>query len=66
MLTAPPNTWKTCPVMLCASSAHSATTTGVLLRASSGSKPSPSGGRSNADSVMRVRAFGAMQLTVTP
>ena len=39
-LIAPPQTWKTWPVMFCASSAHSATTSGDMFDGSSGSKPS--------------------------
>ena len=66
MFTAPPKTWKTCPVIPCAASAQSATTIGVLFAGASGSKPPSPDGSSNADSVMRVRAFGAMQFTVTP
>src|SRR5581483_4766288 len=65
-LTAPPQTWKTWPVIFCASSAQSATTTEETFSGSSGSQPWPRAPRSNVSSVMRVRAFGARQLTVTP
>ena len=66
MLTAPPKMWNTWPVIPCASSEQSATTIGELFAGASGSNAPSSSGSSNADSVMRVRAFGAMQLTVTP
>ena len=65
-LIAPPQTWKTWPVMPCASSAQSATTSGDMFAGSSGSKPSPGRPCRRSSSVMRVRAFGARQLTVTP
>src|SRR5581483_1832251 len=65
-LIAPPQTWKTCPVIPCASSADSATTSGDMFAGSSGSKPSVGALTSNVSSVIRVRAFGARQLTVTP
>src|SRR2546430_5336038 len=64
--TAPPQTWKTWPVMPCASSAQSATTTAETFAGSSGSKPSGGALIWNVSSVIRVRAFGARQLTVTP
>jgi len=65
-LIAPPQTWKTWPVMCCASSALSATTSGDMFDGSSGSKPSGGAAMSNVSSVMRVRAFGARQFTVAP
>jgi hypothetical protein len=53
--------------MSCASSAQSATTIGELFAGSAGSNPSSGAGISpNAASVIRVRAFGAIALTVTP
>ena len=67
MLTAPPKMWNTWPVIPCASSAQSATTTGELFAGVERVETAVVvRGSSNADSVMRVRAFGAMQLTVTP
>ena len=66
MSTAPPKMWNTWPVIPCAASAQRATTTGEFFPGSRGSLPPSDGGSSNALSVMRVRAFGAMQLTVTP
>src|SRR6185437_4123529 len=65
-LIAPPQTWNTWPVMCCASSAASATTSGDMFAGSSGSKPSVGPLMSNVSSVIRVRALGARQLTVTP
>jgi hypothetical protein len=55
------------PVISCASSAPRATTIGELLAGSGGSNPSSGADISpNAASVIRVRAFGASALTVTP
>src|SRR6478672_5045331 len=65
-LTAPPQMWMTWPVIACASLAQSATTTAETFAGSSGSKPSGGAAIWNVSSVMRVRAFGARQLTVTP
>src|SRR5439155_26364380 len=65
-LIAPPQTWNTWPVMFCVSSAESATTSGDMFDGSSGSKPSDGPPMSKTSSVMRVRALGARQLTVTP
>jgi len=67
-LTAPPDTWKTCPVMPWASSAHSATTIFELFAGCIVSKPSSGAANRSPSrsSVIRVRAFGATQLTVTP
>jgi hypothetical protein len=53
-------------VIACASSALSATTTAETFAGSSGSKPSGGASIWNVSSVIRVRAFGARQLTVTP
>ena len=67
-MTEPPQTKKHWPVIPCASSDASATAIGDMFEGSSGSNTPSSGFGSSpkVTSVMRVRAFGAMQLTVTP